>query len=130
MFFMPVSLLRDQKQPARAATRDDTHRRALSRRDEGVGEGVVDDIHRPAVERGQRIARIGHELHLNVEALLPKIFPGLGVEQRRHADADQMADVDRIKLLCSRDKRCADCRHTRNGRRRLQEVPSFHGSLR
>src|SRR4029077_2679140 len=118
-------LLRHEEQSARPAAGDNAYWRTLAGRNEGVGERVVDDVHGAAVERGQRIARVGHELHLDVEALLFEYLRGLGVEQRRHADADEMANVDRLKPLTARHKRRSECRSA--GRRRgLQEIPALH----
>jgi hypothetical protein len=79
--------------------------RRLAGRHEGVGEGIVDDVHAPLLSAVSASPGLGMKLHLHIQALGFEVVLGLGVEQRRHADADQMADIDHVEPLGLRDVR-------------------------
>ena len=118
--------LRDQEQAARAAAADDAHRRAVVRRDDDVGERDVDDVHHAAGQRGERVARVGHELHVDLQPLVLEDPRGLRVEQRRHADADQVADVDHVRHRLGKALR-PTYRNAGDGGGGLQELAALHG---
>ena len=122
--------LRDQEQAARAAAADDAHRRAVVGRDDEVGERHVHDVHRAAGERGERVARVGHELELDLEPLVLEIAHRVGVEERRHADADEVTDVDDVgPRVLRRTGPAGQGGGAREGGRGLQEITALHGVL-